>query len=853
MDHMALDEEEPESPKRHSEANVQPDYKHVVESIDGFDDYGNPLPTADSSNARKRKQETLPPPPEPWANRPESLPMQSCSFVGWAALQVDQREVALPLPQGLGAVDAPVVERALAQLGMAPKEPKTPLQIARAPQTRLYQDGYQAAHTLTVLERSEVSALLRAENQELANAAHGVQSPDDMLPPRSMAITILCNGASNTQMTPNQKLLLDAAAHLAAEPGSDGERSNVRAAEQLRMTFLHGEMALAYARDHIVPEKRGATKSQCLREPCNEVCVTWPEAIGMGASGYTVRSEFMVIKHCDTAEEYVAALLEAVLTVWRDSNVVPDPLRLLGSYAHGAAPADAYARHSLACARAFWSKLETHHPAELSEFATNDPKYCGALAHSNLWAKVVQRNTPIDDPNTSHGILLHQEGWRDEAREYLQRVKAEEAERKVKGAWGLRAPMDNTECSTCPHLLVVNAETTHINAEICCFGLRGVAGERLGPKPPRLVWRLLPVTTTLTDAVYVLPCHWEATMNAQEVTIDAMGNTNARAVYAYRAAMGHTVPNLDTNPKVARARTEDEANLATLLGMPLSCPAFCIGDVTNALQGVSPRVARIPTGLGAFLVAAAAALTPEASINDAFGWASESTERVNALSMANQALAARVEELEHRLQKDAATAAEEAATAATPASPPSAPTSPPPAAPPSAPAPPPPPLEPVRFTNAQRAALLRRWGRDGDMSGAMFRALNNPIVGVSLKTILVTVADAVKSVDANAQQQAYEWAKTTCCKKRFGDRERIVRLCHHALRNAGPMRVFLLWTDETGNTTVYEIDLAQAPEAELAEPVKAKARLKLDAKELKSVVVFAWIGTQRALAALLPA
>ena len=67
-----------------------------------------------------------------------------------------------------------------------------------------------------------------------------------------------------------------------------GERSNVRAAEQLRMTFLHGEMALAYARDHLVPEKRGATKSQCLREPCNEVCVTWPEAIGMGASGYTV-------------------------------------------------------------------------------------------------------------------------------------------------------------------------------------------------------------------------------------------------------------------------------------------------------------------------------------------------------------------------------------------------------------------------------------------------------------------------------------------------------------------------------------------------------------------------------------
>ena len=163
----------------------------------------------------------------------------------------------------------------------------------------------------------------------------------------------------------------------------------------------------------------------------------------------------------------------------------------------------------------------------------------------------------------------------------------------------------------------------------------------------------------------------------------------------------------------------------------------------------------------------------------------------------------------------------------------------------------------MRFTNAQRAGLLRRWGRNGDMSGAMFRTLNSPIVGVSLKTVLATVGDTVKDVDATVQQQAYEWAKTTCCKKKFGDRERIVRLCHHALRaaNAGPRRVFLLWTDASTDplTIVYEIDLSRAPEAELAVPIKTKAQLKFDAKDNKSVVVLAWIGAQRALAALLPA
>ena len=862
-EHAALDEEEPDAPKTttttnasHTDANVvTPSVERLVESIDGFDDYGNLLPTADTmarQSSLKRKAPE-PPPPEPWANASEVLPKQPYSFVGWAALQVDQREVALPLPQGLGAVDAPVVERALAQLGLVPRDCEKPLLLARAPQTRLYQDGYQAAHTLTILERDEVSALLRAEVHELTNTAYDKQSPDDMLPPRAMAVTVLCVGASNAKMTPNQMLLLDAAAHLAAEPGSDGEHSNVCAASQLRMTFLHGEMALTYARARKIG---GHTRCECLHKPCNELCITWTEPMAIGDSEHCIRSEFVAVPHCDTTEAYVAALLEAVLSLWRDFNIVPGPLRLMGSYAHGAAPTDAYARHCLACATAFWSKLETHYPAELSEFATNDPKYCGALAHSNLWAKVVPRNTPIDGPNTSHGILLHQEGWRDEMREYLMRAKAEEMERNVKGAYGLRAPMDSTEIAICPHLMVVNADTLHLGPELCCYGLRGVAGESFGSRLPRLVWRLLPVTPTVTEATYILPCHFEETLNAQEVTELALRRSNSRAARAYSSKIGQSaldVAKPDTSPKAPRVRTDEEETLAMLLGMPLTCRAFCIGDVANALQQATPRAARIPTGLGAFLVAAAAALTPEASINDAFTWASQSTTRVNALANANQTLTERVEELELRLKTPAA-------PATAPESPPS-PQSPPPtvaAAPAAAPAPtpPPPPLEPMRFNNVQRGALLRRWGRVGDMSGAMFRALNNPIVGVSLKTILATVADAVKDVNADVQQRAYEWAKTTCCKKKFGDRERIVRLCHHALRaaNTEPRRVFLLWTDASADaTTVYEIDLSQAPETELAVCVKTKAHVKLDAKDVKNVVVLAWIGSQRALAALLPA
>ena len=136
----------------------------------------------------------------------------------------------------------------------------------------------------------------------------------------------------------------------------------------------------------------------------------------------------------------------------------------------------------------------------------------------------------------------------------------------------------------------------------------------------------------------------------------------------------------------------------------------------------------------------------------------------------------------------------------------------------------------------------------------MFRLLNDPISGVSLKTVLATVGDAAKDVTDELQQTAYEWAKRHCSKKRFSDRDRIVRVCHHALSTSpfGPRRVFLLWASDTF-TTVYEILPSKGADADVVTAITTKEQLKLDAHELKSVVVLVWVQQQRALAALLPA
>ena len=65
--------------------------------------------------------------------------------------------------------------------------------------------------------------------------------------------------------------------------------------------------------------------------------------------------------------------------------------------------------------------------------------------------------------------------------------------------------------------------------------------------------------------------------------------------------------------------------------------------------------------------------------------------------------------------------------------------------------------------------------------------------------------------------------------------------------------MFLLWASDA-STTIYEILLSKGADTDLVTAtITTKEQLKLDAHELKSVVVLIWIETQRALAALLQA
>ena len=827
---------------------LQPPHPRHQDSIDLLDDHGNLVkPGADPSvnnPPRKRKLDVIPAkPPEPWANDPETLPVQTYAYTGMASVQVNRVYSALTLPQSSEEVDSETIACVLEQLEMRPTRKKLPMATATAPQTRLFQDGYSAARELTVIRtEADLSALKRAEQRELQNAALGIPSPEGTLAARSMAITVLCIGPS-TSITPNLKLLLDAAAHLASEPGRGGECDGIRAASQVRMSILFGNAAKEYARS------REAfcitTKCEGLRCPCNEVCITWTEASPMDdvdeVGGYTtnlrsrMRSEFLALRYSASTDEYVEALLVSITKLWSDSGVVPGPLRLIASYATCASPVHAYARHRIACARDFCDRLEPHHEAELSDFVAKDCRYSGALEWSNLWAKIVPRDSPLDGPNVSHGLLIHQEGCRDEAREYICRVRDEEAKQNVKGCFGLRGPVDTTEIATCLHVLLANADTLHIDSQLSCFGLRCVAGESFGSSLPCLHWRLLPLTEALKETVFVLPCHEELIYSCQQETNQSLRDSTQRAVEAYQSLFYKSGLAKDAHtrlplPPPARAPTPAEAMITMLLGLPLTCKAFRIGDVANALQSASSvESSQVPSGLSCFFLSAAAALGTEESVNNAFGWASTNAESVLQMTSQMEALTNKVSQLEIELK-----VARSMPSSA--------------AAPPVAPVPPVPDSKPVEMNAASRGKLLHYWRRAADFSDALCYTLKEPIQGKSMRMVLASLGNALEEVNESVQQASYEWAKINCCKKSLNDLERITRVCHHALTSTSlSKRVFLMCTSRMGETSTTVIEIKSTESNHCYEILKNPKQFKCNAEE---AVVLAWFSDERGMAVL---
>ena len=846
--------------RRDSEAKAQKtQHPEAVETTlsrdqgDGLDAYGNPtsgngaLPP--SAVAAPRLGDAAY--DQSMHNSSAVLKQQPASRIAYTAALLETRDAAVLLPQTRErlSVDAMAVavDDLRKKLSKSPTiaariNPEQPKLEAATLQLKLVQDAHAACCTVTVLEsEDQLRHLEKAERKELLDAAKSVPPPDDTLPARAVAVTILSNSGVGNRFSLRAWALLDAAAHLAsALTSSDG----APAAKQTRVAFLYGSAARDYDRSH----RDSSQRSRLGRE--DAVCASWCEADG------TMRSLIQTIACRQTAAEYVLEIQKALASMAMTADSMLQGSRLLTSYANAGEPKGAYVFHTIAASHDFWSYLHLSLPPVLDEHATRNPQFEGALEFDGLFVKLVPKQPKwleVDHPDVTHGLLVHQSGWSDEACGFVRTRKKEELEKQPEGArdpdrllFGLRPPEDAREHELCPHILLMHADECSLGPEVTSYGLRGVPGGRFdlrrGSRLPRIVRRLMPLNAQFLDGYFALPCPQYACCPLDASTQLPLWKANEQTVqdysYLFRNVkkgfrgtrtetqfLGKSEPDANgaCHPRCEHAAPKDrepnaqEEVLRRVVGVPLLCSAFRVGDVLNAVADIAGPAAP-ETGasvLSNFLLAAVQTVGPDASIEEAFCLAtqllSEKQDRdsSDALQMRNEELSNNLSAAEMTicdLREKLQVARNKPLEAA-----------------------PPPPTNgdaqassserlsdeacvarakealsrvPLPMGNRAVFAALRR-DPAATLDGLVLKA---PIKGASIKGILRLLAGAV-GLDEDSQSTVYEWSKVEVCQSHYNDLLRLGRLLHRIV--SSDARVLLLWNDKPDSMRIYEVKLGE--------------------------------------------
>ena len=601
-----------------------------------------------------------------------------------AAIVLEMRDACILLPQWpatavsaqhRAAAVADLRRRLAGRLTTAARiNPAMPRLEAVALQTKLYQHAFVASHGLLVLEREDdLARLTDSEECELLDAHNETPPPDDTLPARATAVTVLMTadlkGPSDHFMG-----LLDAAAHLASAVAANG----APASKTVRVAFLHGRAARKYLRMRS-PEDAAARNTHTAK-----LCLT-------SASAGELVSLVGALEYRATARENVDEIQRAFAALHRQAvergcSHEHAGCALLASLANAGDPDGAYAYHAAAISHDFWSYLHFSQPPDLAPHATQNPDFCGALEWSKLFLKLVPRKPhelPLDHQDVTHGMLLHQQGWEQKARDFCRRTKREEAESNPNNAlFGLRPPLDEEERSMCPHVLFLHASTFRMGNELTSYGLRGVPGKRFdlrrGSLMTRLVRRLMPLDRALLEEYFVMPCTqhkcapdpkqynpamrlplWKATeQTVQDYSYLLRNNKSHLGTRSETQFLDAPSPEADAapHPRVGlspppdRQPTLQERLACCALGAPLTCSAFRIGDVVNAMGAPGET-------LFSFLLAAAETVGSDAPVERAFEVCTKLLDEARGRE-AHSALESRVEELRARLADSDATIAQ---------------------------------------------------------------------------------------------------------------------------------------------------------------------------------------------------
>lgn len=494
--------------------------------------------------------------------------------------------------------------------------------LAIEPQLKLLQSAYAGANSLTILDRSEqLRVLMKAEEAELMAAALGTAPPDKSLCPRAVSLTLLVYGKLETHME-RCRVALDAMQFLARSPGSPG----VRAVQGTRMTALFGQNASAYA-----CARRGDW--HCVKNPTTsmavfamDICLAWTENVPESENEMRFRAEFASLKPEDTADDLALQIRQQAFELWTTCGHFPET-RLAQSYPdHGAV--GAYAQGVVDCAAEFFEIVMPPVAIRRSRFATElVDTWDGSFDFSRLFVRLVPKpgKNGLAGPDAYHGLLIHQIGYDEEAREFCRRVKEEE-EQRGHGVWGLRQPATSAEQALAPHVLSISADIVQLGDRVTSYCLEAVPGHalsgELGSGCMRLHRRIDALDGALLDSAFVLPCEFKACIpgvaelrkpyfvaiqdaiwNFQEhfpARLEGKVDGKRKHESAEHSAecerhkrvreelCSRSMPPLEAN--------EDDMEIKKLLGLRLDTPALRVGDAYNELvqrRGDSPLLSLI--------------------------------------------------------------------------------------------------------------------------------------------------------------------------------------------------------------------------------------------------------------------
>ena len=420
---------------------------------------------------------------------------------------------------------------------------------------------------------THVALLAGAERAELlAHASRDFvdAGPDDSLPPRGVAITLLMRGASAASAVAHH--VLDALAHLAAMPSvlcppCATAASAPPLASLLRFAVVAGADAEWYARDVAGENARLDARIEARMQ----LVVRWAEDRGDWEP--VVRSELVAY---DASGGQGSALEALQTTLMRAAEQFGICLPDIVASDFGAVPLHAWHALQRRAAEQFFERMEGT-PSVTREPA--DQKLTPLPLYVRIWPRV-RGSEGVADASAFHALLL----CPDECKaELLDRCGRDFAH-------GLPA---DPNCDDAQRLRVhtcgVQAEGFPLRREVTLYA-RGATPGRMLREPGSFVWRFEPAIVPYTQIAhnfFVVPCTQQSLLPGDS-RLDSAFTTffnralelGTRAVSSHDAALKRLPPLRPTRP--AEGDTADDARqawAAAALGVVPSTRRAAVGDV----------------------------------------------------------------------------------------------------------------------------------------------------------------------------------------------------------------------------------------------------------------------------------